>query len=590
MKKIRTTNSLIYQLVSAFLIISIIPVTAVMIGSNIRIKNDIEKNMDQLIENNLYKTKQCLELSLNVYGSLIYDIYTNEEIISIVEEMNKQTGDRDVLYSQLRRKLNRIVNQYTYVQGLTIISDSGTSIYYDKLSSSSENSEWIKFDKNFDYTIKNTDDILYIPTEFATQIGEEKYYMFHMAHKMIDYKNIYKEIGTVVLSIDSSVLEEVCKAQFKENTENENLGINIICDKKNNLIYYEDKNKIGDLSESIVEGEKYPLGTKYKVTEISDNKSGWIVKNLYDENQYIKVIKHQQEIMIMMLICIVLVLVLIAIKWTDKLTRSIREIVNAMKKVEKGELNVKIIQDKSMPNEISTIADGFNNMIERVEELMRNITEATLKQKDAEIIALEAQINPHFLYNTLDTINWKAVENEQFEISDMINSLAKILRYAVLNSNGIVTVKEELEWLKPYIYLQESRLENKFEFFVNISNSMQQYETHKLLLQPFIENSIRHGFREKKETAILIITCKEKENSIEFCIEDNGKGMDEELVYKINNNQLKHEYSKDHIGIGNVLGRLEMYYGKHASVHIQCKKNQYTKVYIAIPKKIRNQD
>lgn len=581
MKNIKKRNSLIYQLISAFLILSIIPVTLVMIIFNLRMKNYIGKNMDQLIKNNVYKTQQYLELSLNTYESLIYDVYTSEDIIPIVEAMNNQNGDMDVLYSQLRRRLNRIVNKNTYVQGITIITSSGRTIYYDKLSSSSENSYWIKFDKNFKPSMKNTDDIVYLPTRFETKIGNEKYYMFHMAHKMIDYRNIYKNIGTVIISIDSSVLEQVCKQQQGSN-QSENLGINMICDKAGKLVYYEDKNKIG-------EKENGELSSKYKVTEIKDNKSGWIIKNLYDENQYTKVIWQQEETTIIIMLCIIFILVLVVFKWADKLTGSIRKVVNAMKVVEKGELKVKIDQDKNMPNEICTIADGFNSMVERVEELMKNVTEATLKQKDAEIKALEAQINPHFLYNTLDTINWKAIENEEFEISNMINSLGKILRYAVLNSNGVVTIKDELDWLKSYIYLQEARLENKFEFFVNISEELQSCETHKLLLQPFIENSIRHGFSEKNKTYILIITCKEKDASIEFCIEDNGKGMDEEIMDKINTNQVKHEYSKDHIGIGNVIGRLEMYYGDAAGIHAESEKDKYTKVYIRIPKTIKKE-
>lgn len=580
MNNMKKRNSLIYQLISAFLILSIIPVMLVMFVFDFRMKNYTEKNMNQLIKSNVYKTQQYLELSLNVYESLIYDVYTSEDIIPIVEDMNEQKGDTDVLYSQLRRRLNRIVNKNTYVQGLTIITSGGRIIYYDKLSSSSENSQWIKFDKSFNNSIKNTDAILYLPTQFETKIGDEKYYMFHMAHKMIDYRNIYKNIGTVIISIDSSVLEEVCKQQYQENSPNDNIGINMICDKNGKLVYYEDKNKIG---------EKNDINSKYKVTEIKDNKSGWVIKNLYDEKQYMKVIRQQEETTIIMMICIIFILVLVVFKWTGKLTSSIRKVVNAMKMVEKGELKVKIEQDKNMPNEIYTIADGFNSMIERVEELMKNVTQATLRQKDAEIKALEAQINPHFLYNTLDTINWKAIESEEFEISNMINSLGKILRYAVLNSNGVVKVKDELEWLKSYIYLQEVRLENKFEFFVNISEKLQYCETHKLLLQPFIENSIRHGFSEKNKTYILIITCKEKGDSIEFCIEDNGKGMDEEIMHKINNNQLKHEYSKDHIGIGNVLGRLEMYYGKASGIHIESEKNKYTKVYITIPKKVKKE-
>lgn len=374
MNKSKKRNSLIYQLVLAFLISSIIPVTLIMLIFNFRMKNYIEGNMNQLIKNNVYKTQQYLQLSLNVYENLMYDVCSNDDIIQIVEAMNEQKGDMDVLYSQLRRELNRTVNNNTCVQGITIITSSGRILYYDKLSSSSENSHWIKFNKNFDNSMKNTDDIQYLPTQFETKIGDEKYYMFHMAHKIVDYRDIYRNIGVVIISIDSSVLEQVCTQQYQEGSQGDNLGINMICDEEGKIVYYKDKSKIG-------KNEKDELTSKYKVTAIKDNKSGWVIKNLYDEKQYMKGIRQEEETTIILMICIVFILVLLVFKFTDKLTSSIRKVVNAMKTVENGQLKVKIDQDKNMPTEICTIADGFNSMVERVEELMKNVTEATLRQK-----------------------------------------------------------------------------------------------------------------------------------------------------------------------------------------------------------------
>ena len=107
-------------------------------------------------------------------------------------------------------------------------------------------------------------------------------------------------------------------------------------------------------------------------------------------------------------------------------------------------------------------------MVNNLRELVEKVKYITMRQKEAEIKALEAQINPHFLYNTLDTINWKAIEKDEYEISNMINALAKILRYAVQDSNKMVVVRDELEWVKEYILLQQSRLNSPFKFVLDV--------------------------------------------------------------------------------------------------------------------------
>jgi len=124
-------------------------------------------------------------------------------------------------------------------------------------------------------------------------------------------------------------------------------------------------------------------------------------------------------------------------------------------------------------------------------------------QRRAEIAALEAQINPHFLYNTLDTINWIAIDNDEYEISNAITSLAAILRYGIDNSNADVRVSREAEWLKQYLFLQQIRLKNTFQCEIHVSQEVMDWKIHKLLFQPFVENSLYHGFQVEKDVYIL---------------------------------------------------------------------------------------
>ncbi|MDO5517043.1 MAG: histidine kinase, partial [Clostridium sp.] len=475
---------------------------------------------------------------------------------------------------------NRTCNAYEYVQGITIILKNGDIAYYDKLSSSSERSNWINFDENTAEGLENKDNTLYLSDENSADIGNEKYYMFSIAHKIIDYNDINNEIGTVIMSIDTSILQDACTNTSSEDNNKNNLGTNIICNDEGEIIYSDDDSDIGE--SSYVHDKK--IKGNIKITELDVPACRWKIKSYYDQSQYDSVIVQNIIMTFTMISIIVVVLIILVFYVSDKLVSSIRVIVDAMKSVEKGNLDVTISHDEKMPVEIEIIAVGFSLMLKNIKNLMNNIKEAGIKQKNAEIKALEAQINPHFLYNTLDTINWKAIENKEFEISEMINSLGKILRYSVLNSNGVVTIKEEMDWLKPYIYLQQSRFKNKFELFTNIDEELIQCHTHKLLLQPFIENAISHGLKQRKSGGILIITAEDLNDYIEFSIDNNGPKIDEDIVSMVNNNSFTEEYSKSHIGIANVMCRLKMYYGDKAYVHIESSDNDFSRVKIRIPK------
>jgi two-component system sensor histidine kinase YesM len=176
-----------------------------------------------------------------------------------------------------------------------------------------------------------------------------------------------------------------------------------------------------------------------------------------------------------------------------------------------------------MPLEIESIADGFNDTLEK-------LNEAITRQQEAQIVALEAQINPHFLYNTLDTINWMAIDRDEYDISNAISSLATILRYAIVNSNAEVSIREESEWIKKYIYLQQYRVKNRFSCSINVAPDTMDAGIHKLLLQPFVENAIVHGFEKDIQDAELVLNIEKKDENVEIRIEDNGSGMDDELM------------------------------------------------------------
>ena len=236
-----------------------------------------------------------------------------------------------------------------------------------------------------------------------------------------------------------------------------------------------------------------------------------------------------------------------------------------------------------MSREVETIAVQYNRMMNRLQDSVAKEQELSRQKQKAEITALEAQINPHFLYNILDTINWMAIGKKAFEISRAISALAAILRYGLDNSNGIVTIRDEYEWLKQYLLLQQTRLKDGFESRVSIQPEAMGVRVHKLLIQPFVENAIIHGFDGIERQAVLEIEIQlQGENGLRIVICDNGKGIPEETAARFNRGEFPDTEGRSHIGMKNAMERIRLYYGGDSEVRIVSRENEYTKVIIQI--------
>ena len=224
-------------------------------------------------------------------------------------------------------------------------------------------------------------------------------------------------------------------------------------------------------------------------------------------------------------------------------------------------------------------------MTVKVKQLIEEVSEANEQKRDAEIRALEAQINPHFLYNTLDTINWMAIEKEEYEISKMLRNLGVILRYSVNKSNQLATMREIEDWIEKYISLNQMRFENAFTYEINVDKETYDIRIYKLLLQPFVENAILHGFKEMEYGGLLRIDIhlSEERSDLIIIIEDNGKGISPEILDIFNNREEAVKDDGRSIGLHNAFSRIHMYYGDAASWYINSILGKGTVITIRLP-------
>lgn len=263
-----------------------------------------------------------------------------------------------------------------------------------------------------------------------------------------------------------------------------------------------------------------------------------------------------------------LISLLASYRISKSVSKPVKDLVHHMKKIEKGDFSERFQTDRT--DEMGELMERYNKMAKRLDLLIRNMIESRDRLKKSEMKMLQSQINPHFLYNTLDTIKWMAKMGESEEVVTLITNLAKLLRISLEDAEEYQTVDMNLSWLKSYLEIQKARYDDDLTYEIHVEESLYERKIPKLLLQPIVENAILHGLDGKGK---IVVSGYEEEKRIVFEVEDDGKGMEEDQRRK-----LLSEHAGEGIGLLNVHKRIELYYGKGYGLEIKSKVNQGTKV------------
>ncbi|RSL34849.1 sensor histidine kinase [Salibacterium salarium] len=270
----------------------------------------------------------------------------------------------------------------------------------------------------------------------------------------------------------------------------------------------------------------------------------------------------------------IIVALLATLYLTKKFTNPIMYLTKVLNKYPLHDISAELPTDYK--NEFGQLFQGYRQLIHRSELLYQSLIDKNRRQRKAEIKALQANINPHFLYNTLDQLNWRAIERGDDDMSRMMELLGKMLRIGLSKGESIITVQNELDYLRHYLELQKIKMEDTLSYEINEGEGMFRYLIPKLTLQPFVENSIIHGFPDSKDCFIQL-NVMENEHDLVFELIDNGKG-----IQHMNTN-MSHSDTGGY-GIKNVNDRLQVYFGYLANVSLYSNDTGGTTVSITIPK------
>ena len=566
-----------YKLAIIYLITGFLPIVILFSFSYVQMKKILTDRDAKSVQSYLNQSVESIDGQIQIYNNLSNYLSFNETISKIVSYDYDSEYD---MYMQFAQTFDPMVSSlkcfHNDINQVTIYTDNVVK-HDNTIAPISDIS-----DKKWYAAAYGSIDVKW----FADAADKELF----SARRMPTFYND-KLIGIMYINVDYDNVFSV----FKENTS-DNYGI-IIVDGNGNEVFsyngFSDKYKDceldtqgiisisddGSWDNDILKDKK----SGYSIVRKALASTGWMA---YVYEPASQAMHSTQPIFMMFIVASVIAVIasIMSIVFTSKfVTGRIKRLEDNMHEVEKGNFDITVTSDDK--DEIGELIHGFGDMVTKINNLITQVYQGRINQKEYEMRALMAQINPHFLYNSLSLINWKAIEYEQQDISDITLALSNYYRTSLNKGKNTLSVRMELMNMTSYLDIQKVMHDNSFDVVVDVSEKIYDYETLNLILQPLVENAIDHGI-DLKTDGRGIITIKgdfrqedDGEEFIVITVSDNGIGMSQEEADKILT------VNSGGYGARNVNERIKLYYGEEYSMKIYSEVGRGTEVVIRFPAK-----
>lgn len=552
------------------------------------VTNLLEKNIIFSVEKNYNQTFSFLSEKFNKVKKtsdiILVDNYVNDMFIekndfTSVNEYYSMKKSMDFLGSFEDEDISRIVlflladQNFQQSYNFNTISSIKNSQWYHRINSSNANILWCPYsylNKGIPANIKMDSTNLalirrfYNPANYLKTMG---YYCVYFKSKPIeDIVKMGDAVSGSVTFLQNSEGETIYTSNRKQYNK-----LFTLFQKRSH-----EKSITAQLKTCTSEGQKLIY------TSRPFSNSDWSLITIVSNNDILSQLKLTQERIVLFTLVISIVCFTLAWMMARSMTKRILQLQNKMKQVQQGHFDVK--EDNPYTDEIGFLTNTYDFMMEKIEELIEDRYKAGIQVKATELRALQEQINPHFLYNTLDTINWLAQKGSVIEVEKAISSLAEFYRLSLSSGNQEIPIHEELKRVSTYVQIQNIRFSGGINLVIDIDEEVESCLILKLLLQPFVENSILHGIMHKpSKEGYIIIEAMIDYGTIRIKIQDNGVGMSEEELLTLNEGN----YANKHYGyaIKNVKNRILLNYGDQYPIKYSINQAGGITVELIIPVK-----
>ena len=516
---------------------------------------------NMFVEEAIVKTTMALQKSSDMIEGYIDKIKDISKILSenpsLIEYL--ESGEKEE-EAAIKQQINTILEVDNHIQSITIAAKDG------RLMGSKEGLDRTVFDEIIkeDWYIKAMEDNMPLLTGARMQklFGDEDEWVISLSREINDYQG--NSLGVLVINLRYCFIGD-----YIEDLNLGEQGYIYMLNVEDELIYHEDaaylkdEDKKRELINIYRKGDSYNKKLKQLSYHTKVENTNWILIGILSLDN-LRMLEKQVLELVMITGLLIFVSILVSGSFfANRISRPLENLEKTMEEIE----DLKEVQvDRGGFYETILLAESYNKMLRRIRELMEELKEKEKSLGRLEINALISQINPHFLYNTLDTIVWMAEFNENDKVIDMTKSLAKFFRLSLNKGRELVTIEEEIEHIKEYLYIQKVRYEEKLEYVIDVDQSILKEYIPKIMLQPIVENSIYHGIKYIEGKGHIWIEVQDKGDKIVLRVVDDGIGFDKD------DQTPNRETRLSGIGLQNVEKRIKLYYGEEYGIKITSQK------------------
>lgn len=576
--KFSSIQSVIFATVAVLVLSAVVIVT----GVSMKFTNtSIFENSSEYTHTIIQQMNQNIDSYIDYMENIAYLISSNEDVQDYLFDEKIDNEGRYRILNQLQT----ILDSRSDIRNVGIISKNGRMLINDGSKSVNQDLD-LNTQEWYATALEKPNGPILTSSHVQHIISGERPWVITLSRGIRDRSGSGEKEGVFFIDLNYSAISELCD-QSTVGTK----GYAFILDAKGNIVYHpqqqqlynelqtENISLIMDTDEDTVLTGTGNDGKLYSISR--SEKTGWTVVDCTNVKELLSKSRQAQSVYVLTAIILVIVALLFSRFMARSITLPIQKLRDSMKKVQEGDFSVSDVVVDSK-NEIGSLTKSFDVMTHRIHELMeQNVHEQEEKRK-SELKALQSQINPHFLYNTLDSIIWMAEGKKNEEVVLMTASLARLLRQSISNEDEVVPIANEVEYARGYLTIQKMRYKDKLEFQIEVDSSILYIPLIKLVLQPIIENAIYHGLKYKESKGLLIVKGFMKDGNAVLQVIDDGVGMDEETLAHIYDEH-KVNYHSNGVGVYNVQKRLKLYYGEDYGITYTSELGKGTTATITIP-------
>lgn len=527
-------------------------------------RRNIEDNYIKTIRDNLQALTRVMDLRLKTTVNLVREFLATDEVLTLLDRTN---GEDTRYFSAQETKLlidewSPLEKEDAYLDGCFLFDDAGH--FFKRLIISGSAASYLRY-----YTDSWKDE----PWADQVQVarGKEVFFGGDLLEpsgnrnvitfaKMILKKNTFEPLGMLAVTVRTSVLSD---SLFFSNNGFPSDTL-MLLDGKDCLYISGGK----DAAVQILSAYQSGTGSsEYLFTTSQSALTGWTLVNGIARKDLTTLSSYVAELILYTAV----IAFLAAAVATVLLGRTVSKPLLRLQQAISGMTNGRQITETFTDDEVSHVGQVLKETVARNIELQEKLVETDLKERDAELMLLHAQINPHFLYNTLDSIYCMAIVDGDEKIAEMVSALSDLFKRSLGKGNRIATLGEELDYIRVYMNLLGMRFGDRVTLKTDVEEGMLSLRVIRFLLQPFVENAVYHGIEPSMTPGLVMITGRRKGDDLYLCVEDNGVGM-----------KSKFELDSGY-GVKNVLDRIHLFYGPEYGIRITSRRGEGTRVEIYIP-------